>query len=63
MARVIREGHVKEKKASCKNCGSLIGYYKQDVKEYHGTDYSGGPDGQEWVVCPKCGKDIILKSW
>jgi hypothetical protein len=51
------------KKKRCPHCRSLIGYVPNDVKSYHGTDYGGGPDGREWVVCPGCGKDITLRTW
>jgi len=50
-------------KKKCPNCFAIIGYVPNDVQSYHGTDYSGGPDGREWVVCPNCKKDITLKSW
>ena len=63
MARVIKKGKPKEKKVICNDCGSTIGYTKNDIKVYSGTDISGGPDGQEWIVCPDCGKNIILRSW
>ncbi len=65
MARVLKEAPVVEKKVVCEHCGRTIAYVKNEVKEYHGTDISGGPDGQEWIVCPAndCGLNIILRSW
>lgn len=51
------------KRVSCGNCGTRLEYVPADVKERHGTDYGGGPDGAEWVVCPKCGKQAIIRSW
>ena len=53
----------KEKRVKCKDCGASIGYLPSDVKSYHGTDYGGGPDGNERIVCPNCSEDIILRSW
>lgn len=61
--RVLRPGFVPEKKAACEHCGALIGYRPQDVKERHGTDYGGGPDGAKWIECPSCGNRIILERW
>jgi hypothetical protein len=52
-----------EKQVDCQNCGATIAYVGNDIKEYHGTDMGGGPDGREWVVCPNCKKDITLRSW
>jgi hypothetical protein len=44
-------------------CGAIVEYDKNDIKEYNGTDYSGGPDGQRWVDCPNCKKRLVLESW
>ncbi len=63
MPRVIKKGKKRERKVECDECGSTIGYFKEDIEEYHGTDISGGPDGQEWINCPECREKIILRSW
>lgn len=59
--KIIKKGPGKE--ATCRECGSLLSYLPADVKKYSGTDYGGDPDGREWIVCPNCGEDVILKSW
>lgn len=51
------------KKVSCNHCASKLEYTKNEVKEYHGRDYSGGPDGRKWIDCPVCNKEIVLESW
>ena len=51
------------KKVTCENCSAVLKYLPKDVKERHGTDIGGGPDGAEWIVCPSCGKNVILRSW
>lgn len=51
------------KRAVCKSCGAKLEYVPNEVKHYDGRDYSGGPDGREWIVCPQCGKDVTLRSW
>lgn len=64
MARIVEEVPVVEKRAVCRDgCGKTVAYVPNDVHEYHGTDISGGPDGQEWVNCPGCRKKIIIRSW
>lgn len=50
-------------KASCRDCGAILEYVKKDVKSYSGTDYGGGPDGMDWVDCPKCGGKAVIRSW
>ncbi|MFC1638020.1 hypothetical protein ACFL2R_01210 [Patescibacteria group bacterium] len=51
------------KRVVCKSCGATLEYVPNDIKEYHGRDYSGGPDGREWITCPNCNKDVTLRSW
>lgn len=51
------------KRISCRNCGARLEYVPADVKRRDGTDYTGGPDGEEWVDCPKCQKRAIIRSW
>lgn len=51
------------KRISCQNCGARLEYTPIDVKRRSGTDYSGGPDGAEWVDCPNCGKNVIIRAW
>lgn len=64
MARILKEVPIKEKQAVCNNgCGATVAYVPNDVKSWHGTDYSGGPDGEEWIVCPGCGEKITLRRW
>lgn len=62
MARVIRElAH--EQRCSCQHCGAEVAYVKNEVQRRDGTDYGGGPDGCEWIVCPGCHNNITLRSW
>lgn len=65
MVRIIDEGPDPSvvKKVICKNCGAKLEYVPNDVKEYSGTDYGGGPDGHTWIDCPKCQKRVVLRSW
>jgi hypothetical protein len=63
--RIIDEtpdpAHVR--RISCKSCATRLEYVLADVQRRSGTDYSGGPEGAEYIVCPKCNKDVILRSW
>jgi hypothetical protein len=51
------------KQVTCRGCGSRLQYVPNDVKQVHGTDISGGPDGMSWVDCPKCGGKGVIRSW
>ena len=63
--RVIKTKPAKSvvKKVVCGECGATLEYTPNDVQEYHGKDYSGGPDGCTWDNCPHCGKKAIIDSW
>ena len=51
------------KKVVHKECGATLEYLLIDVKSYHGTGISGGPDGSEWIDCPHCSGRVVLRSW
>lgn len=63
MVKVVGVAPEAVKQAVCRSCASILEYTKSEVKEYYGKDYSGGPDGREWIVCPSCGHDVVLRSW
>lgn len=63
MPRVIGEDPQAVKQATCKSCAARLEYTQSEVQERHGTDYSGGPDGREWIVCPRCGHEVVLRAW
>jgi RNase P subunit RPR2 len=51
------------KRVTCRGCASILEYTTKEVQVQHGTDYGGGSDGTEWVNCPSCGGEAIVKSW
>lgn len=63
MVKVIGESKKHVKQADCPHCGAELEYTKSDVKEYHGRDYSAGTDGREWINCPRCYHEVVLRSW
>ena len=65
MVRIIEETPDPSvvKRVICRNCGVTLEYVPNEVKEYNGTDYGGGPAGHHWIDCLKCQKPVILKSW
>jgi hypothetical protein len=40
----------KPRRIECDECQATIEYLPEEVKERHGTDYGGGPDGARWVL-------------
>jgi len=64
MARVIEDIPVVEKRiVHINGCGRTIAYVPNEVREIHRTDYGGGPDGKEFIICPSCGKEITVRAW
>lgn len=53
MARIVEPPT--GKRVKCADCGATIEYLPEEVEEYSGTDYSGGPDGWKRVKCPRPG--------
>lgn len=51
------------KEIVCMNCGVKLSYVRNDVKERHGIDYGGGPDGAEWINCANCREPVYIKRW
>jgi hypothetical protein len=53
------------KRVKCRDCKAVIGYLPEEVQSYHGTDYSGGPDGYERVKCPRpgCPGHGYIRCW
>jgi len=51
------------KRIVCRECGVKLEYLPIDVRRYEGKDYSGGPDGAEWIDCPQCNNEVVLKRW
>lgn len=63
MPRIIKKAKRKEYQVVCHNCEYTIGYFKDDVKEYHsGSDPWGYSEDYEYITCPHCKKRIVTKS-
>jgi RNase P subunit RPR2 len=63
MVNIVGKDPQAVKRATCRNCSAILEYVPAEVKSYHGKDYSGGADGKEWIDCPQCQKEVVLRSW
>lgn len=63
MVQVVGTAPEAIKRVTCHKCASLLEYTQAEVKRRDGKDYTGGPDGEEWVDCPKCYNKAIIRSW
>ncbi len=61
MAEVIGHNPEVGKKISCKGCGAVIRYYRNDIKEIKvNWDYLGDYDVVDAITCPQCKKHVRL---
>jgi len=51
------------KRITCRGCGARLEYVPNDVQTRSGTDYGGGPDGAEYIICPDCQSRVTIRSW
>lgn len=64
MATVVGVDETAKKRATCRECASIVEYAPGEVRTlWSGRDYSGGPDGAKGFNCPKCGENIITERW
>lgn len=63
MVKIVGRDESAVKRITCRKCATILEYTLSEVKEQHGTDYSGGPDGRKWVDCPNCGGQAVIRSW
>ena len=63
MVKVVGEDPQAIKRATCRDCAAVLEYTPSETKERHGLDYTGGADGREYIVCPRCGHEVVLRAW
>ena len=57
MIKVLEHGI---RKVTCPNCKAKLQYEQEDIIA------EKCPDGKRWIICPDCGKEIVLnkkKDW
>lgn len=62
MIKIIKEGT--KKIATCYNCGCIFSYEREDIKDdMYDDNYMPPPQFiKEWVNCPQCNEEIVLKQ-
>lgn len=46
-----------------RHCGATLEYLPMDIKSRTSRDYGGGTDVTEYIVCPHCGQEVVIRSW
>lgn len=61
MVEVVGIDLTKLKRISCSGCASILQYQENEVKDYETS--SMGDSGRKWYIdCPKCGKEVTIRS-
>lgn len=60
MIEIIKVGT--KNRVECANCGALLSYTKDDIKERE--EFLGQRDSyiQKYIICPQCNNKIVLNS-
>lgn len=62
--RIIQEGSVHERQATCRKCGAIVGFFHGELKWQRRLTMD--ENGQEYVGkfyylnCPCCGEEIVI---
>lgn len=51
------------KRVVCGNCGVKLEYVPRDVQRRTSRDYGGGTDVTEYIQCPCCGHDVVVRMY
>ena len=60
MIKIIKEGT--RKIGKCPNCGCEFSYENEDIEKDGLLANNSVLIGKTWVVCPQCGKEIVLAT-
>lgn len=59
MPQIIQAGKLKI--VVCKNCESTLSYHVNEVKSDHKTDYLGDRSDYNYIDCPECRNQVLVK--
>lgn len=58
MVRVIGTDDRLRRETTCRNCAARLEYYPRDVQERMVSDYGGGSDRYQYILCAGCGREV-----
>ena len=51
------------KEVVCRGCGATLSYVPNEVKTRTYKDYDGCGNVVEYITCPNCNKEVILREY
>ena len=58
MIKVVGKDDNLVKKATCRNCASILEYLPSDRLNGSDRDYTGCTDTYKYIACPACNKEL-----
>lgn len=58
MVQVIGKDESQVLECTCRSCASRLRYTRSEVQSFMHTDYGGGTDRVNYIVCPTCGSQV-----
>ena len=55
--------HEVVKRVSCRHCGVRLEYVPNDITKRVTKDYDGGTAVTEYITCPSCVKEVVVREW
>lgn len=52
-----------EKDATCRGCGAKMKYVPNDVRNRSYKDYTGCSEVVEFINCPNCAQEVIVRQY
>lgn len=62
MVSVVGNDNSLVKRATCRNCSSVLEYLPIDVRSTTGADYDGGRYTQQYIICPCCSVKVVTRE-
>ena len=62
MVSVVGKDNSLVRRATCRNCSSVLEYLPIDVQKQNGCDYDGSRYTQEYVMCPCCSVEVVTRE-
>ena len=63
MVQIVGQDKQLVKRATCRNCTSMLEYTQSEVESRIHRDYGGGSDVIAFIRCPSCGKQVHVSRY
>lgn len=61
MPTIVGRDEAQKSRVSCRGCGGINEYFRNEIQSRIVSDYGGGRDEYNWINCAGCGKEISVR--